>query len=270
MRYGGDPMVIAVVVTRGRTELLQRCIESIKSQERPPDRIVVVDNGDKARGALEGATGIEITETGENLGPSGGYEIGLRLALEGGAEKIWLLDDDSEPSPDCLAILLDRTRGKDVLVPLQIKPDGKQGYPPSWHGTLVDSEIVREIGYPDRQLFFSKEDSEYFWRARDRGYPWTKVPEAVVIHRSDAPAHGTPRNWRLYYEVRNHLHFWLRIRPLSLRGMGKAAKVGLGMPLAILLYDARKARSFRLWWWGVRDFLLGRLGRTIDPADWRG
>jgi rhamnopyranosyl-N-acetylglucosaminyl-diphospho-decaprenol beta-1,3/1,4-galactofuranosyltransferase len=264
-----DPTVFAVVVTYRRTDLLKQCIGSLRNQTRPPDHVLVVDNDAQAAHALVGTAGVELIETGENLGPSGGYEVGLRAALERGAEKVWLVDDDSEPRADCLEHLLRRTRGTDVLVPLQLKPGGFRGHPPSWHGTLIDAGVIREIGFPDRRLFFSKEDSEYFWRARDRGYPWIRVPEAIVHHHHSAGRRkGQARNWRLYYEVRNHLHYWLRIRPLSVKGVLKAAKVGLGIPIVILLYDSAKIRSLSLWWWGVRDFLKGRLGKTIDPQDW--
>ena len=181
---------------------------------------------------------------------------------------IWLLDDDCEPRADCLAVLLSRSAGRHVLVPRQVQPDGWEGYPPSWQGTLVDAAIVREVGFPDPMLFFSKEDSEYFWRVRDRGYALTRVPEAAVVHYHTAQRpRGVPRDWKLYYEIRNHLHFWLRQRPLSRRGIVRSARVVAGMPLAILLRDAQKGKGLKLWWWGVRDFLRGRLGRTVDPGE---
>src|SRR3989442_1270104 len=81
---------------------------------------------------------------------AGGYEQGFRRAMEEGADRIWAVDDDAEPRPDCLKHLLAEPAGAGVgvLVPLQIQPDGARAHPPSWNGPLFDAKVVRAIGYP--------------------------------------------------------------------------------------------------------------------------
>jgi GT2 family glycosyltransferase len=206
-------------------------------------------------------------ETGENLGPAGGYATGFAAALEAGADAIWAVDDDAEPAPDCLARLV--AARADVAVPLQVKPGGVRGFPPSWNGPLFAASVVRGVGLPRAELFFWAEDTEYAVRVRQAGHRRTHVPEAEVVHRNPgARRRGQPRDWQLYYEVRNTLEYRLRIRRRTVKGVARAVGAVLGKLGSILLFEPGKVRSLRLWWWGVRDFARGRLGKVVDPATW--
>ena len=42
----------------------------------------------------------------ENLGGAGGFHHGVRAAHEQGFDRIWLMDDDVVPAPDCLGVLM--------------------------------------------------------------------------------------------------------------------------------------------------------------------
>ena len=42
----------------------------------------------------------------QNLGLGGGYNVWMRLALERGAEFVWLLNNDAVPHPDTLQAML--------------------------------------------------------------------------------------------------------------------------------------------------------------------
>ena len=262
--------VIAVVVTYRRRDLLLGCIDAIADQTRPPDRTLVIDNGGVAREALGGdRPGISVVEPGENLGPAGGYARGFTEALAAGADAIWAVDDDVVPAPECLERLLAaRAAGAVVAVPLQRKPGGVRGFPPSWNGPLFDAETVREVGVPRADLFFWAEDTEYVARLRANGHRRTHVPDAEVLHLNPrARRRGEARDWQLYYEVRNTLEYRLRIRRPTVKGIARAMGGVLGKLGSILLLEPRKPRSLRLWWWGVRDFARGRLGRVVEPDD---
>jgi hypothetical protein len=96
------------------------------------------------------------------------------------------------------------------------------------------------------------------------------VPAAEVFHHNPgARTRGRPRDWQLYYEVRNTLEYRLRIRRRTPKGVARALGAVLGKLGSILLVEPGKARSLRLWWWGVRDFARGRLGKVVDPAGWQ-
>jgi rhamnopyranosyl-N-acetylglucosaminyl-diphospho-decaprenol beta-1,3/1,4-galactofuranosyltransferase len=264
-----SPNVIAVIVTYRRDELLRSCVDAVAGQSHPPDGVLVIDNDHLAKAVVADRPGVEIVETGDNLGPAGGYELGFAMAVERGADAIWTVDDDVRPDPACLERLLGELSRGDALIPLQRKPDRVRGHPPSWNGALFAADAVRAVGYPRGDLFFWAEDTEYFSRLRGAGYRIRPVPEAVVFHANpeDRPR-GSTRDWRLYYEVRNALYVRLRLRRLSAKGVWRALRGTGGKLGAIVLLEPHKARSLRLWAMGVRDFLRGRLGKVVRPEDW--
>jgi len=261
--------VVAVILTYRRTELLRRCVDAVLGQTRPPDSILVVDNDRLARIVIADRPGAEVVETGQNLGPAGGYHFGFRLALERGADRIWTVDDDLEPGAGCLEALLSASSGADVVVPLQLKRTKVQGHPPSWNGALFGAGVVRAVGLPREEFFFWAEDTEYFLRIKMAGFPVRKVNDATVMHwNPEDRFRGRRRDWRLYYEVRNGLYYRLRIHPLTRRGVYRALSGALGKLVSIVLFEPDKVMSLRLWLWGVRDFLRGRLGKLVDPEAW--
>jgi GT2 family glycosyltransferase len=262
-----EPLVVAVVVTFRRTELLRRCVEAVRAQSRPPGLTIVIDNGGEATSALTADDALEIVGTGSNLGPAGGYDRGLRLAMDRGADLIWTVDDDVEPEPDCLELLLADPGEAGVVLPWQERPGGARSAPPAWTGALIDADVVRAIGYPRTEFFFWGEDTEYFQRARIAGFPRRRVEAARVMHHSpDGHQPGSERTWRLYYEVRNTVHIRLGYRGPPWRRLPKLLPVVVGKPLAIVAYEPQKLRGLRMWWRGLRDGAAGRLGRVVDPA----
>jgi GT2 family glycosyltransferase len=258
------PRVVAVVVTYRRRELLRGCVDAIAAQTRAPDLVLVVDNGGIAREVLGDRADVRIVETGENLGPAGGYARGFADALADGADRIWAVDDDVEPAPECLARLL--AAGAEIAVPLQRKPGGVRGFPPSWNGPLFAADVVREVGLPRADLFFWAEDTEYVVRMRAAGHRRTHVAAAEVLHHNPgARDRRDPRDWQLYYEVRNTLELRLCGRRRTVRGVARAVGTVLGKLGAIVLFVPNKGASLRLWWRGVRDFAGGRMGRIVEP-----
>lgn len=273
----------AVVVTYRRTDLLVRCVDAVLGQSRPPELLLVIDNGGLAREVLgelatePGATvEVEVVETGENLGPAGGYEAGFRMALERGADKIWTVDDDVVADRGCLQALLAASSGPDVCIALQRKRerDGagewERGHPPSWNGVLFDARVVRSVGLPRGDLFFWAEDTEFSTRIRRAGFPIRQVREASVLHLNPmARERGASRDWQLYYEIRNGLYVRRKLRPFTWKGWWRAWRGALGKLGAIVLLEPNKRRSLGLWWRGYRDYRKGRLGRVVDPETWR-
>jgi len=104
----------AVVVTYNRLPLLQKCVEKLEGQTAPCD-ILVVDNASSDGTAAwldsqqkEGR--LRAHNTGANLGGAGGFNKGMRWAVEAGYEYLWLMDDDCPPEPDALEKLLEADR----------------------------------------------------------------------------------------------------------------------------------------------------------------
>ncbi len=174
----------AVVVTYNRLPLLQKCIEKLESQTKPCD-ILVVDNASTDGTAVWLAerqsenTRLRARNTGENLGGAGGFNYGMRWAVEAGYDYLWLMDDDCLPEPDALEKLLEA----DALL------GGDYGWLSSvalW-ATFVSlflrAETVRRVGLPIRDFFIWGDDIEYTRRVAVReGIPSFVAGQSQVVH----------------------------------------------------------------------------------------
>lgn len=104
--------VAAVIVTYNRADKLGKVIESVLSQDRPADQVVILDNAStddthRVLAEYEGRAGIEIIRQTENTGGAGGFATGMARAYERGADQVWIMDDDCYPDSDALRTLLE-------------------------------------------------------------------------------------------------------------------------------------------------------------------
>jgi GT2 family glycosyltransferase len=113
-------VVTAVLVSHDGERWLPTVLEALLGQQRPVQRIIAVDTGSRDRSAelLRGALGADLVlerkrSTGygtavayglKNSEPVGHDEVGYDAQAP--IEWVWLLHDDSAPSPDCLGQLL--------------------------------------------------------------------------------------------------------------------------------------------------------------------
>ncbi len=87
-------------------------LDGLAAQTHRPDAVYIVDNAssDHTREVLDrwhgGDLPLRVTHSPDNLGGAGGFHLGLRQAYGDGFDRIWLMDDDVVPAPDCLAVLL--------------------------------------------------------------------------------------------------------------------------------------------------------------------
>ena len=101
--------VAIVVVTYNRADLLGRMLDGLVALERHPDAVIVVDNAstDHTQDVLRrDDLPLQVVTSPDNLGGAGGFHLGVRTACEQGFDRIWLMDDDVVPAPDCLAVLM--------------------------------------------------------------------------------------------------------------------------------------------------------------------
>ena len=125
----------AVVVTYNRKALLIECLEALARQTHRLERVLVVDNAstDGTLEALEasgiaGRVPVDYLRLKRNGGGAEGFHYGVREALRSDTGWIWLMDDDCEPTPACLADLLAHPRASDpgaaLVAPLVEAPGG--------------------------------------------------------------------------------------------------------------------------------------------------
>jgi GT2 family glycosyltransferase len=262
---GPTERVVAVTVTFRRHELLPRLLDAVRAQTRRPGLHLLVDNGGDVE--LPPDPTIEILRPGWNVGPAGGYAIGFREALRRGADRVWVLDDDAIPDPDCLEELL--RAGADVAVPRQRRAEGSQEWLP-WVGGLFDAQWVERVGTPREDYFIWSEDYEYVLRLRRAGARVVRLQSAPTISHANPMKHrrGEPRTWRLYYDTRNSLHFRLRVKRPTWRTRARSAIGVAKTAAAILAFEPHKRRSLALLRKAVSDYRHDRMGKRIDPENW--
>ncbi|HXW35935.1 MAG TPA: glycosyltransferase, partial [Acidimicrobiales bacterium] len=190
MGTDGDRRVVALVLTHNAPASLERCLEAIAAQTRPPDTVLVVDNASQppvdARSLSNGSIRVRVVRSEVNTGPAGGWALALREFLGGDQTLAWVLDDDMVPEVDCLERLGERVHAEPdraFAFPRCIDPDGSWAQFPSWCGFLLAREIVEAAGLPMEGLFWWAEDTEYLrFRIPRAGFERQNVKDARVHH----------------------------------------------------------------------------------------
>jgi rhamnopyranosyl-N-acetylglucosaminyl-diphospho-decaprenol beta-1,3/1,4-galactofuranosyltransferase len=247
------PRVIAVVVTYNRRDLLLEALAAVLAQTRPADAVIVVDNAstDGAAAAVRRQfPSVQLAELARNTGGAGGFACGIALALDGSADLVWLMDDDTVPEPGALRALLDArerhpaypARPPALLASRVVWTDGRAhpmntprakpfagrgereaaaaaGCVPirsaSFVSVLVDAGVCRERGLPQADYFLWNDDFEFTTRVL-RGNVGLLCPASTVVHKTAVfGATDSDPGQRFFYEVRNKI-WTLRTRaPLA-------------------------------------------------------
>ncbi len=221
--------IVAVVVTWNRSVLLERILRAIDAGRARPDAVVVVDNASTddtpallQRLPAELSVPVEVLRLERNTGGAGGFHAGLERAVADGADLVWLMDDDGQPTPDCLALLLPHLDRYDFLGPAVVAEQDEQRlcFPirlpgrarvvhalPDvvaaatdgiledvvipFNGVLVTRDLVQRIGLPREEFFIWGDDVEYLWRARAAGMRIATVVASRFLHPATDDL-GTP------------------------------------------------------------------------------
>ncbi len=246
--------VAVVVVTYNRASLLTRMLAGLAALDRTPDAVLVVDNAstDHTVTVLDAASieqtdlKLQVIRPDENLGGAGGFRAGVEAAFEQGYDRIWLMDDDVVPAPDCLDVLMavdedclmavrEDTAGQlvekaavtfDLRNPLRIKPKtamvettyGSRDRMPqlveiqnvAFEGFMVRRRVVEAIGLPDSSFFIFYDDVDFALRARRAGFRIWAVRDAILVRQLDFDQQHDLSGWKGYYMYRNLFTVHLR------------------------------------------------------------
>lgn len=233
--------ITAVVVTYNRLELLKKGIESLR-KNKPLTNILVVNNGstDGTHEWLDEQKDLLVVHQ-ENVGGSGGFHRGIKVAYENGADWIWCMDDDVFPHEDCLEKMLAvaNSQQADFLMPRRViegkvfthefrrfnfsnpfasMKQGKLGKEnieeataiagADFEGPMVSREAVEKVGLPNKDFFIFCDDTDYSYRIWKAGFKLYYVPDALLDKHlffvSDSwTARNQKKKWKRYYQVRN-------------------------------------------------------------------
>lgn len=288
---------VAVVLSWNGREDTLACLESLRGVET-----VVVDNGsvDGSADAIEERfPEVELIRAGVNLGYAAGNNVGIRRALDRGADWVILVNNDAtvtadlvpalaaaagrHPDAGALAGKVYVTEPPDVLSYAGGSFDPRLGYSGRVRGAgkrddgsydeeldvdwgtgallAVSRETIERVGLLDEELFAYLEDVDWCLRIRDADLRVVLAPTLRAWHRVSASTGGAASTTSLYYHCRNTLAVCERRRPLGRghTGVRRGIIVGTHLIQAATHPTRRKAAWTVLRAW--RDYRRGRMGR---------
>lgn len=245
-----EPLTAVLVLHYGKASYTGRCLESILRWEGAPESysLLVIDNSETQDYSLPEeavSAGVTLIRTGKNLGYGRGMNFGIREARRGGADLLFLLNNDVVFSQSCLTKLrgfLQENPKAGLVAPL-IVYDGDpekiwatgsrilnlrgrshdpfhnrrvRKFPTSVRvdaltgcALMVRREVFDRIGLFDENYFAYYEDVDLCRRAGLSGYDSYFFPQVTIRHAVSASSRGRPplRRRPEYFMVRNRIYF---------------------------------------------------------------
>lgn len=289
------PSVAIVIVIWNNKKDTVECLESFRGDTYPNKEIIIVDNGssdDSVEVIRASFPEVTLLQTGQNLGFTGGNNVGITYALEKGADYVYLLNNDTTVEPEALAMLVqaaDENPDAGLIAPVihDFDPpraiwfagsivDLRRGA--AWHDNarqpergeapyevpwatgcamLLRGPLLRALGGFDDRYYLSWEDVDLSLRVRQAGKRVMVAPSSRIYHKGGQSGKNLDGIYG-YYTVRNSL---LLARKHSGRDYLRAAFSILSAGLRPCLRSRPfRARRLRLVWDGLWDHLRQRYG----------
>jgi GT2 family glycosyltransferase len=288
------PLVYVVVLNWNSRDDVIECIGSLINIDYPRYELLVVDNG-SSDGSVESLEAefptLQIIVNETNLGACEGRNVGIRYALEKGADYVALLDNDTVVDQNLLTELVkageaDPQAG--MLVPKvydywdrrKIASAGSRScwFPPgrikiiglgkedsaiyerqreidyaTGCAVLVKGEVFERVGMFDPTFFYGWEEYDLSKRIREGGYRILYAPDGQLWHKI-ASARGYPLlKWR--HLGRATVYFYKK--HISLPYLALPLYVLWVLAREIIKGNRRAARSYLMGIWdGLSEPLL--------------
>jgi len=237
------PLVVSVILNSNRRDDTLACLSSLEQNSYANRRTIVLDNA-SSDGSVDAVRtsfpGVQIIELDQNLGYAGNNDVGIKAAMDQGADWVFVLNEDTILAPDCLEKLVavgESEPAIGIVGPLVYHHDepeviqsagGKMNrFFQGWHrgqnepdhgqydhpepvdwitgcGIMVRREVIEQVGAIDERFFYYVEEFEWCIRARKSGWKIFFAPQAKLWHK------GVQRNYQpkpsiMYYLTRNRL-----------------------------------------------------------------
>ncbi len=214
------PRVLTIIVSYNFEPWIERCLGSLEESGYPTD-VVVVDNASTDRTVeilVEQYRWIRLVRSTKNLGFGRANNIGMKLALEGNYDYVFLLNEDAWIARDTIGTLVKAAQQNPdygVLSPVHLNGKGEQldtafahyigGDVPATSGEsslveipfvnaafwLIPVTVLRRVGGFSPLYYHYGEDVDYIHRIQYHGYRVGYTPQTKGCHdRQDRP---TPR-----------------------------------------------------------------------------
>jgi len=298
--------VCAVVVTYNPGPGVVNTYRSIAGQL---SHVIIVDNGsDEATldvlRKLESGNGVftELVLNGANLGVAAALNQGVKRAIALGFPWVLTMDHDSVANPDMVRNLVRcwtehperdlvkivAARYFDMIADIVPRFPMYKGFWPKFRsftgqetlvetmdiitsGNLVRTDVFREVGYFNEDLFIDAVDIEFCMRLANAGYKVVVSGDAFLKHRLGNAATGTLMGrgiitlnhppLRRYYIARNRVYTIKKFSKMFPSfGLFFIRELLLDL-LRVTLMEDKKMEKLSMMLRGIRDGVKGRMGK---------
>jgi GT2 family glycosyltransferase len=243
MSRNATPKVSIVLLNLNGYGDSRDCLQSLEQLDYENFEVIMVDNGssdDSATRLAEEFPDVKLLRSQQNLGFTGGNNLGIKEALRHDAAYVLLLNNDTVVDPEFLSLLVEVGETDSTIgivgpkiyyasdpkriwyaggrikygachhVGIDALDDGDKYCQAEDTGfisgcaLLVKSIVLRDVGLLDNKLFVYHEDTDFCMRARKGGYRCVFVPAALIWHKISRTC-GHESAFTLYLSTRNQL-----------------------------------------------------------------
>ena len=242
--------VCVIVTVWNQVDKTLNCLESVFAQDYAAVDVVVVNNGstdDTVAQITRRFPRVTLLNLPENLGPTGGYNIGFRHGLAADYPYLFLLNNDTLLAPDCIRLLVEGLESAPdvglVMPKIYYADDPQRIWSVGGRRNPLTLEISRpaedqldigqcavaadiddapfcavlfrravfeNVGLPDEAYFLYYEDIDYCLRARRANYRIRVIPAATMRHVVSASSGGANSPRERYWMARSSVLFFRR------------------------------------------------------------
>lgn len=299
-----NPRVAIVIVSWNKKGYVLNLINSLKKIDYDNYEVIVVDNA-STDGSVEAirqqCLEIQLIVNSANLGGTGGFNTGMRYALEKGRYKyIWLLDNDAEVEKNTLNELIKvmeederigiagsriiDTERKDVTVEagaffrwdtIDVRPLFRNtkdintmtqveevGYV-AICSAIVRADALNIVGLMDERFFIFWDDMDWGLQFKERGFKVVAVLNSVVYHPAFTEKRSPMMDW--YYGIRNALLTYSKHTNFIKRIKIFFNYISYESRILVFLGISGRKDLMLMGAKGIGDFIVGKWGqKTLD------
>jgi GT2 family glycosyltransferase len=291
------PLVYAVVLAWNQLQETRECLESLACSDYPNLRLLVVDNG-----STDGTSEIiprefpqvDVTRLEQNGGVTQGYNRGIEVALQNGADYVMPMNNDTVVHPKMVSELVktfeDRPKtgmaapkiyhyygdqkrlwcvgAKWVSFPPRVKligsdaadgPNFNRVFPLEYATScclLISKEAAQRAGLFDTNYFLYFDDWDISERYRANGYDILFVPSAHLWHKVSVSTQKSEKSARSWYFFgKSTVRFYLLYKSPAILGLHVTW---------FLMRETAKLKFKRL-----APYLFGVAGGLADNWGWK-
>jgi GT2 family glycosyltransferase len=290
-------MVYAVTVNWNRSSDTLDCLASLSHSTYNNLRILVVDNG-STDGSPELISSefpmIEQIHNTENLGFARGYNLGMKHALNAGADFIFIINNDATVAPETISNLIQYSGPKTgIIAPLINYADhpnliwSSGGLTNSWNlekhdpyyeitdqgnwepvltrdfvtgcAMLFPKNTLSQVGYFDENFHLYYEDMDLCFRVRKAGLDIIVVPKAKAWHKVATSSGGIDTPNERYWMGRSSVRFFRKhAQPLQ-KPVIIFWRTISALITSFRLLTKNRSTALKAYWAGLRDGLTEKI-----------